>query len=440
MAGADITRVRARDDRGDRPRAARPGGLHAASPSCRSRPSPRSTATRSAAASSLRSPATSASAAQAEGALIGLPEVRLGLLPGAGGTQRLTALVGPGRATELIMKGLQLSPEQAHADGIVHFLVEPDELDEPKARDYAVRLARQAPIALRGIKRAIRAAQSPDGLAVEGEAFREVLASADAQAGRHGVPGGREGRPFRDLKSTASARGYTLRLASRGGSHPVSVLPAPAAAGPRAPHQAAVARCRRRAPGRGASSVAIVYAGSPATLANGIQHRRRRRRRHVRRAEATKTLEQRARRQRSRSPSTFVAAGARVPAPASQLGLTPDWAAAVAAARQKGDGFGPLRGFRRMKLRLFGGDVAASATYDPTALNAELARIGEGRRPAAPRGRRRPARAACRRSSRRSAGRVLDRDAAGAAIVAALASLSRGAPVALPMQGRRAAR
>jgi enoyl-CoA hydratase len=121
-------------------------------------------------------------AARAEGVLIGLPEVRLGLLPGAGGTQRLTWLVGPARATELIMKGIQLSPEQAAADGIVHFLVEPEEL-EPRARDYAVRLARQAPIALRGIKRAIRAAASPDGLAAEGEAFREVLASKDAQTG-----------------------------------------------------------------------------------------------------------------------------------------------------------------------------------------------------------------------------------------------------------------
>jgi enoyl-CoA hydratase len=121
-------------------------------------------------------------AARADGALIGLPEVRLGLLPGAGGTQRLTALVGPGRATELIMKGLQLSPEQAHAGGIVHFLVEPDELDAA-ARDYAVRLARQAPIALRGIKRAIRAAASTEGLAVEAAAFREVLLSQDAQTG-----------------------------------------------------------------------------------------------------------------------------------------------------------------------------------------------------------------------------------------------------------------
>jgi len=121
-------------------------------------------------------------AARAEGALIGLPEVRLGLLPGAGGTQRLTRLVGPARATELIMKGIQLSPQEAEEAGIVHFLVEPDEL-EPRAREYAVRLARQAPIALRGIKRAIRAASPVEGLAVEADAFREVLASGDAQTG-----------------------------------------------------------------------------------------------------------------------------------------------------------------------------------------------------------------------------------------------------------------
>jgi len=121
-------------------------------------------------------------AARADGALLGLPEVRLGLLPGAGGTQRLTRLVGTAKATELIMKGMQLSPEQAAEAGIVHFLVEPGELDE-QARDYTVRLARQAPIALRGIKRAIRAAWSPGGFEVEREAFREVLASEDAQTG-----------------------------------------------------------------------------------------------------------------------------------------------------------------------------------------------------------------------------------------------------------------
>jgi enoyl-CoA hydratase len=121
-------------------------------------------------------------AARAEGTLIGLPEVRLGLLPGAGGTQRLAWLVGPARATELIMKGIQLSPDEAAEDGIVHSVVEPEEL-EPKARDYTFRLARQAPIALRGIKRAIRAASSPEGFSVEAQAFRDVLASQDAQIG-----------------------------------------------------------------------------------------------------------------------------------------------------------------------------------------------------------------------------------------------------------------
>ena len=120
--------------------------------------------------------------ARAEGALVGLPEVRLGLLPGAGGTQRLTRLVGAARATELIMKGLQLSPQEAADAGIVHFLVEADELDE-RARDYGVRLARQAPIALRGIKRAIRTAGTPEGFETEREAFRAVLASEDAKRG-----------------------------------------------------------------------------------------------------------------------------------------------------------------------------------------------------------------------------------------------------------------
>ncbi len=120
--------------------------------------------------------------ARAEGALLGLPEVRLGLLPGAGGTQRLTRLVGAARATELIMKGLQLSPQEAADAGIVHFLVEPDELDE-RARDYAVRLARQAPIALRGIKRAIRAAGTAEGFATERAAFHDVLVSEDAKRG-----------------------------------------------------------------------------------------------------------------------------------------------------------------------------------------------------------------------------------------------------------------
>ena len=120
---------------------------------------------------------------------VGLPEVRLGLIPGAGGTQRLTRLVGAAKATLLVMKGLQLSPEEAEREGIVHFVVEPGELDE-QARDFAVRLARQAPLALRAIKRAIRAAGTPEGYAIEREAFRELILSEDARAGVAAFLGG----------------------------------------------------------------------------------------------------------------------------------------------------------------------------------------------------------------------------------------------------------
>src|SRR5260370_1419787 len=107
----------------------------------------------------------------------------------AAATAELTADSKPGAAlvrsalAGVFMAAADIpSSERPAADGVGYFLVEPDEL-ETRAREYAVRLARQAPIALRGIKRAIRAAASPEGLAVEGEAFREVLASEDAQTG-----------------------------------------------------------------------------------------------------------------------------------------------------------------------------------------------------------------------------------------------------------------
>ncbi len=181
----------------------------------------------------------------------------------------------------------------------------------------------------------------------------------------------------------------------------------------------------------GAIAGAIVYAGSPATIADGIK---------VdsvdigglSQAEAALLLERRASSSRGK-PVTFKVGGYAFKLRASQIGLKSDWAAAVAAAHAKGDGFGPLRGFRRVELRLFGGDVAAKATYDKNALNHELARIGKLVD--------RPHREAAvvRRGLHAStvparAGSVLDRGAAGPAIVAALASMSRGNRVVLPMK------
>jgi vancomycin resistance protein YoaR len=177
--------------------------------------------------------------------------------------------------------------------------------------------------------------------------------------------------------------------------------------------------------------VAVVYAGSSSTLAKGVR---------IQgvdvgglsTAEATKTLQQRSQAALGK-PVEFVAAGRSFRITAASLGLSPDWSAAVAAARARGDGFGPLRGFKRMKLRLFGSTVAASATYRPGALKAELARIAAAvdrphREAAIVRHGLKPAVVPA------TTGRVLDRKAAGTAIVAALASFSRGEPVTLPMR------
>lgn len=116
---------------------------------------------------------------------IGLPEVRLGLLPGGGGTQRLPRLVGAGKAIEMLLKGMRYGPEQALELGLVHRIHDPAELDA-QALKYAHGLALQAPIAVQSIKRLVRAAfESPgeQGLELERELFLKVAASSDAKEG-----------------------------------------------------------------------------------------------------------------------------------------------------------------------------------------------------------------------------------------------------------------
>ena len=87
-------------------------------------------------------------------ARIGLPEVKLGLLPGGGGLQRLPRIVGKARAIEIIVNGRLLKAEEALEIGLVHRIFEPDELADG-AFDYAVTLAKQATLAIGVIKRCI---------------------------------------------------------------------------------------------------------------------------------------------------------------------------------------------------------------------------------------------------------------------------------------------
>jgi vancomycin resistance protein YoaR len=133
-----------------------------------------------------------------------------------------------------------------------------------------------------------------------------------------------------------------------------------------------------------------------------------------------------------RVPVTFQAGGHTWQFSAAQLGVRPDWGAAVDDARREGQGFGPLRGFRRLDVRVFGADVAPPTSVYDTALEYVLNRIGDkvdtpradasvvlqGLRPVTVAG---------------HAGRALDRTNAAEAVVRSLASFSRG-PVDLPMK------
>jgi len=112
---------------------------------------------------------------------LGTPEVALGLLPGNGGTQRLTRLLGPSRAMDLLLTGRTFSPDDALQWGLVSSLV-----DEAAAREYAERLAVGPQLAIAAIKRCVHeGGQLPldDGLALEAELVERLFRSKDANEG-----------------------------------------------------------------------------------------------------------------------------------------------------------------------------------------------------------------------------------------------------------------
>jgi enoyl-CoA hydratase/carnithine racemase len=116
---------------------------------------------------------------------LGVPEVTLGLLPGNGGTQRLTRLIGRTRALDLMLTGQPVSPSDALALGLVDRLFEPDRLvDESVA--YVARLAGGASMAVGSIKVAAKiGADLPleGALALEREAVWRLFMSQDAAEG-----------------------------------------------------------------------------------------------------------------------------------------------------------------------------------------------------------------------------------------------------------------
>jgi enoyl-CoA hydratase/carnithine racemase len=118
-------------------------------------------------------------------ARLGMPEVRLGVIPGSGGTQRLPAVVGPARAKELILVGELISAQRAEQIGLVNAVAAEGEA-LTAATDMAQRIAQRGPTAVREAKRLIERARDHDldaGLAAELDASDRVFASEDMLEG-----------------------------------------------------------------------------------------------------------------------------------------------------------------------------------------------------------------------------------------------------------------
>lgn len=116
-------------------------------------------------------------------AVFGQPEVLLGIIPGAGGTQRLARLVGPSKAKDMILTGRFVDAQEALAIGLVDRIAE-DPYAEAVA--WAQQFAKAAPYALRAAKEAIDKGLATDlktGLEIERQQFASVFATEDARIG-----------------------------------------------------------------------------------------------------------------------------------------------------------------------------------------------------------------------------------------------------------------
>jgi enoyl-CoA hydratase len=121
----------------------------------------------------------------ADTARFGQPEINLGIIPGYGGTQRLTRLVGQATALEFILSGDMIGAQEAHRVGLVNRVYPPAELLDATMA-FAATLATKAPLALAGCLEAVLAASDTsmqDGMYTEASIFARVCGTADFKEG-----------------------------------------------------------------------------------------------------------------------------------------------------------------------------------------------------------------------------------------------------------------
>ena len=120
-----------------------------------------------------------------ETASFGQPEINLGIIPGGGGTQRLTRLVGEGKAMEMILTGEIINAQEAFRLGLANHVVPADQL-QTKTMEVANRIAEKSPVALRLAKEAVKAASRSnldEGLRREVDLFALCFSSEDKDEG-----------------------------------------------------------------------------------------------------------------------------------------------------------------------------------------------------------------------------------------------------------------
>ena len=117
-------------------------------------------------------------------AVFGLPEVKLGLIPGYGGTQRLPRLIGEGRALEIILTGRQVKADEAERIGLVNAVVEGDLIDA--GLEFASRFTRYSLPVLEFARRAVQRASDvalTEGLTIEADLSTLAYRTGDAEEG-----------------------------------------------------------------------------------------------------------------------------------------------------------------------------------------------------------------------------------------------------------------
>jgi enoyl-CoA hydratase len=120
-----------------------------------------------------------------ENARFSQPEINLGIMPGGGGTQRLTNLIGEGRSMEMILTGDMIDAATAHKFGLVNHVYSADEIEE-KTMEMANKIAEKAPIALQLCKEAVKFASRSnldEGLRREVDLFAICFSTEDKQEG-----------------------------------------------------------------------------------------------------------------------------------------------------------------------------------------------------------------------------------------------------------------